>query len=276
MKIACPKCGSRLDAGSELSGPVECPSCGETIDMEELRSATCPICCSPFTEEDEVRICPDCRTPHHVECWEDNRGCSTYGCGSAQHEETHTSESADGSGLVPCPACGAMHPATDLVCAACGKLLDDKFPDASVGSRFRNALGRMGNVAKTQLWPRLARNLRLLGIDAAAACRLWWNETSRLTVFAGRTGRKEFWSFTGINLAATLFLLLFDASALVWVEWIALAVPAAAACVRRLRDTDISPWMVFAIPLLPFLLLVPSVETAQPFPSEAHNGDNPS
>lgn len=283
MNVTCPKCGEKLDAGPEIAGAVGCPSCGETIDMAALRSATCPICCTPFAEADEIKICPDCRTPHHVECWDDNRGCSTYGCGSARHEETH--ESSDGSQQIPCPACGAMHPATDMVCVKCGKLFGDALPSASAGSRILGALGKMSGAAREHLWPRLVRNFRLLGTDIAAAFRLWWGEFSRFVELGGRTKRREFVAFAGINYLVVLFFLLCEAPIIVVLWNLALFLPELAVCVRRLRDTDMSPWMIFAVPLLPFLLIVPTVETGTgPEPAVSGtlsdpgepNGDNPS
>ncbi len=107
MTVICPKCGTKLNAGSMAAGALECPSCGESIDMDSLRSANCPICCSPFAEKDEVCICPNCKTPHHAECWENNRGCSTYGCDSAHHEETHLENASNAADLAPGPMYGS-------------------------------------------------------------------------------------------------------------------------------------------------------------------------
>ena len=260
MKIWCPKCNAILEAGEDVDGMVECPSCGEPLDLPAIRGATCPVCCTPFAEDDTVKLCPDCKTPHHMECWEENRGCSTYGCASAWHEETHTGEGGNGDGLVACPACGAMHPATDLVCGACGKLLGDNLPGDLTGTRIQETIGKLGGAAKTHLWPRLVRNFGLLGRDIASAFHLWWGEFSRYGVFLGTTSRPSFVAFMGINFVASWFFWLFKAPSLIWFEWLLLACPVLASCSRRLRDTDLSPWMVFAVPLLPFLLFVSTVE----------------
>jgi hypothetical protein len=45
----------------ELAG--ECPYCGDSLD---LRHATL--------------TCPECRVPHHQDCWGEGEGCTTYGC----------------------------------------------------------------------------------------------------------------------------------------------------------------------------------------------------
>ncbi len=40
----------------------------------------CGVCHSPITVFDEKAICPACLIPFHVDCWQENRGCSAYGC----------------------------------------------------------------------------------------------------------------------------------------------------------------------------------------------------
>lgn len=45
----------------------------------------CPYCQTNIKESADKIICPDCHTPHHTECWEENKGCTTYGCRSNPH-----------------------------------------------------------------------------------------------------------------------------------------------------------------------------------------------
>ena len=40
----------------------------------------CPYCQSPIRPEEPAVYCESCHTPHHRNCWEENRGCTTYGC----------------------------------------------------------------------------------------------------------------------------------------------------------------------------------------------------
>ena len=263
MKLFCPKCKAKLGVDTDIEGSVECPSCAEVIDITALRTSTCPICGCAFEEMDEIRICPDCKVPHHVECWTENRGCSTYGCASAAHQETHTTETAGkgsdvNAGMVSCPACGAMHPASDLVCGACGKLLSGNLPGDSSAMRIRDLTRRTIAAVQKDVIPRLGRNFKLLGGDTVTVFRLWLGEFSKYGVFKGKTSRKAFVAFMGVNCAG--YFLLFSSPLIRLGVVIALLLPSMAICVRRLRDTDISPWMVFAIPLQPFLFLVPSVK----------------
>lgn len=40
----------------------------------------CPYCQTNIKESADRIVCPDCHTPHHKECWDENKGCTTYGC----------------------------------------------------------------------------------------------------------------------------------------------------------------------------------------------------
>ncbi len=40
----------------------------------------CPYCQSKIKSKKEAIICPVCGTPHHIDCWNENGGCTTYGC----------------------------------------------------------------------------------------------------------------------------------------------------------------------------------------------------
>lgn len=48
--------------------------------MGEHVGKTCPYCKEVFTENDDIVVCSDCQMPHHRSCWEDNQGCTTFGC----------------------------------------------------------------------------------------------------------------------------------------------------------------------------------------------------
>ena len=47
----------------------------------------CPYCRGPI-EEGEVPECPSCHVPHHLECWQENKGCSVPGCAEAPDDES--------------------------------------------------------------------------------------------------------------------------------------------------------------------------------------------
>jgi hypothetical protein len=40
----------------------------------------CGICQSPIAAGESEHACPSCHIPFHADCWNENRGCSSYGC----------------------------------------------------------------------------------------------------------------------------------------------------------------------------------------------------
>jgi prepilin-type processing-associated H-X9-DG protein len=43
-------------------------------------TVNCPYCQTPITAATPTGVCPKCRTPHHMACWQQNGGCATTGC----------------------------------------------------------------------------------------------------------------------------------------------------------------------------------------------------
>jgi uncharacterized Zn finger protein (UPF0148 family) len=43
-------------------------------------TSTCPVCGTLIENNDAKIVCPSCKATFHAECWQDNKGCSTYGC----------------------------------------------------------------------------------------------------------------------------------------------------------------------------------------------------
>ena len=104
-------CGTRFRVAARLSGRRgRCTTCGSSLvipatstqdpvaaqpkaaqdltengraaDTREMVAveALCSICQSPIEEGDDVLKCSVCHLPFHPECWQENLGCSTYGC----------------------------------------------------------------------------------------------------------------------------------------------------------------------------------------------------
>lgn len=47
---------------------------------QQYLGKTCPYCKFPIKNNFDVKACPLCDMPHHIECWQDNGGCTTLGC----------------------------------------------------------------------------------------------------------------------------------------------------------------------------------------------------
>ena len=87
----------------------------------------CPVCGKKFMPEDDVVICPECGTPHHRECYNQNGKCIN----EAWHSEgkvweqaptySNTNNTATTSDeYVRCANCGTLNPATLEKCGKCG------------------------------------------------------------------------------------------------------------------------------------------------------------
>lgn len=50
--------------------------------------ATCPYCRTSFDQPELVRIyCPGCGMPHHEDCFQENGGCTVFGCSHAPADD---------------------------------------------------------------------------------------------------------------------------------------------------------------------------------------------
>lgn len=47
---------------------------------KRFQGKTCPFCKTPFKEDDVIVVCSVCEMPHHLSCWQENNGCTTFGC----------------------------------------------------------------------------------------------------------------------------------------------------------------------------------------------------
>jgi hypothetical protein len=78
-RIKCPKCGHRFIA----DGTVPKPDAGERVPQEPARTkilGKCGYCLEDIACGQETNSCPCCGALHHSECWDENKGCSRYGC----------------------------------------------------------------------------------------------------------------------------------------------------------------------------------------------------
>ncbi len=54
---------------------------------------TCPYCQFSIKSESDIAVCSACSIPHHQECWQENGGCTTFGCVGELYREERTTAS---------------------------------------------------------------------------------------------------------------------------------------------------------------------------------------
>jgi hypothetical protein len=80
-------CGAKLWVPKELiGGRGQCQKCGRQMLLAPTPKAPapatriCSICQWKIEPSDKSHTCPACGLVVHEECWQENRGCSAYGC----------------------------------------------------------------------------------------------------------------------------------------------------------------------------------------------------
>lgn len=104
--------------------------------MSDVVGKTCPYCQTPIQPGEPVVFCSACAIPHHRECWEESRSCTTFGCRGAaslaapdhpRPAETVNIEvgqkTASGN---CCPFCEESVNKWAVQCHNCGRILPDE------------------------------------------------------------------------------------------------------------------------------------------------------
>ena len=48
--------------------------------MSEKFGKPCPYCHTVIKPTHTTKECPECSAIYHIECWNENKGCSVFGC----------------------------------------------------------------------------------------------------------------------------------------------------------------------------------------------------
>ena len=76
----CRQCGKVVAVSPMAVVHAESPDTEETPDAEIDSTRSCGVCHAEISAFEEATRCQACGTVFHIECWEENRGCSVYGC----------------------------------------------------------------------------------------------------------------------------------------------------------------------------------------------------
>ncbi|MBV6477427.1 MAG: hypothetical protein HGGPFJEG_00166 [Ignavibacteria bacterium] len=109
-----------------------------------IKNKTCPYCQSKIKAGADFIVCSSCGTPHHRECWDENKGCTTYGCSENPNTEKSISLQAEDVGnltpeqiarslnetiekkFIKCPNCNNEIEDKSVYCRFCGYNLKEK------------------------------------------------------------------------------------------------------------------------------------------------------
>ncbi|HRE40543.1 MAG TPA: RING finger protein [Ignavibacteria bacterium] len=88
----------------------------------------CPYCHSNIKQGTDLKICPVCETPHHIECWQENNGCTSFGCSEnpetkKQNQSVIIPEIPEPEEIIsvfPCPNCSKEIEEGSSYCKFCG------------------------------------------------------------------------------------------------------------------------------------------------------------
>jgi TM2 domain/Prokaryotic RING finger family 1 len=75
-------------------------------------NTACPYCRAPFDVQGPIKIfCPGCGVPHHEDCYQENGGCTVFGCSRAPADDPKLQVSSSEVNAVPYGAGYGLAPA---------------------------------------------------------------------------------------------------------------------------------------------------------------------
>ncbi len=117
-----------------------------------IKNKTCPYCQSKIKQGADFIVCSYCGSPHHKECWEENTGCTTYGCFNNPNTEEKVEINSDDVGdetvesiresilestrqpviqnFIKCPNCKSDIEESSTYCKYCGFNLKENKSEA--------------------------------------------------------------------------------------------------------------------------------------------------
>jgi hypothetical protein len=86
-----------------------------------------------ISQDEESKTCDKCSSKFHLECWQENGGCATYGCKNAPEPVKEPVDQSDnksywGARTKTCPICGEIIEVYSEKCPYCGEVFEDVQP----------------------------------------------------------------------------------------------------------------------------------------------------
>ena len=94
--------------------------------MIDYTGVQCPVCSKPFSQDDDIVVCPECGAPYHRHCYQQEGRCvfaDRHGTAQAW-KRPGSSDSEDKR----CPRCGRPNAQGALFCDHCGMPLSEEPP----------------------------------------------------------------------------------------------------------------------------------------------------
>ena len=86
----------------------------------------CPVCEHSFLDGDDIVVCPDCGTPHHRACWQEENKChfehlheTDYVWNASQSDSNEQKNTDNNSERKICSNCGESNDPNAKICANC-------------------------------------------------------------------------------------------------------------------------------------------------------------
>lgn len=116
------------------------------------QNRNCPYCQTPIKNESEAIVCSQCYTPHHPECWDENNGCTSFGCSNnkssatginvgdltPQEAELLTVTTPASSTLINCTKCDGLIDENSVYCKFCGSKISTENDSSDFLDEFQN------------------------------------------------------------------------------------------------------------------------------------------